>query len=485
MAKVSKNIKKFRTEARLTQDALAEKINVTRQTVSSWETGRTQPDFEMLELLSSALGASIEELIYGERHKVGLEPEKTDTRKIINIILASVGSLLTVIGLIIMFIVIWEEMPPWVLPTLMYVPLFAGVCVAAFAKAKKSNSVPWCESASVAWIAGLIATVTLIVTNADTIARNFDTGFILSAVTLLILPVAFIMQTFTGIAAFSASAVSWSSFMLTAKENLPVWLVGTVLLLACGFAYTAFINRNDVRRKFSFIVNILSSAFCVGYTCAYFSKNPLTASVCFVATFLIAVYATDKGDVSVYPFRFVTVPLLIFFSTFICYGLHVFCDGSGTITFAEPLPWVMLVMLAAGIYFGRHSLGKNALKITFCTSSLVSVFTQLAYTYADELPYTNDGNLKYFLFDLLIATAMVAAVASATVTIIKGVKTAKMSTLNLGLVSLFAVVLAALVRMDFDLIVYGIVFVIMGTVLLVINSRMSKKFKAKEDERNV
>lgn len=39
MAKVAKNIKKFRTENKLTQDALAEKINVTRQTVSSWENG--------------------------------------------------------------------------------------------------------------------------------------------------------------------------------------------------------------------------------------------------------------------------------------------------------------------------------------------------------------------------------------------------------------------------------------------------------------
>lgn len=39
VAKVSKNIKKLRTDNGLTQDALAEKINVTRQTVSSWENG--------------------------------------------------------------------------------------------------------------------------------------------------------------------------------------------------------------------------------------------------------------------------------------------------------------------------------------------------------------------------------------------------------------------------------------------------------------
>ena len=61
MAKVSKNIKKFRTDNGLTQDALAEKINVTRQTVSSWENGRTQPDIEMLEILSQVFSVGIEE----------------------------------------------------------------------------------------------------------------------------------------------------------------------------------------------------------------------------------------------------------------------------------------------------------------------------------------------------------------------------------------------------------------------------------------
>ena len=73
MAKVSKNIKKFRTDNGLTQDALAEKINVTRQTVSSWENGRTQPDIEMLEILSQVFSVGIEELIYGEKNKVEVD----------------------------------------------------------------------------------------------------------------------------------------------------------------------------------------------------------------------------------------------------------------------------------------------------------------------------------------------------------------------------------------------------------------------------
>ena len=81
MAKVSKNIKKLRTDKKLTQDALAEKINVTRQTISSWENGRTQPDIDMLELLSSALEVGIEEIIYGEKRNIGLEPPENDKRK--------------------------------------------------------------------------------------------------------------------------------------------------------------------------------------------------------------------------------------------------------------------------------------------------------------------------------------------------------------------------------------------------------------------
>ena len=46
--KISKNIKKLRAEQGLTQDTLAERINVTRQAISSWETCRTQPDAQML-----------------------------------------------------------------------------------------------------------------------------------------------------------------------------------------------------------------------------------------------------------------------------------------------------------------------------------------------------------------------------------------------------------------------------------------------------
>ena len=70
MRKFAENLKARRTALGLTQEALAEKIHVTRQAVSNWETGKTQPDLEMLALLSWALEVDVSTLL-GDRLRPG------------------------------------------------------------------------------------------------------------------------------------------------------------------------------------------------------------------------------------------------------------------------------------------------------------------------------------------------------------------------------------------------------------------------------
>ena len=53
----------LRTKHGLSQDALAEKIFVTRQAVSRWETGETVPNTETLKLLSRLYDVSINTLL--------------------------------------------------------------------------------------------------------------------------------------------------------------------------------------------------------------------------------------------------------------------------------------------------------------------------------------------------------------------------------------------------------------------------------------
>lgn len=67
MNAVARNLKRLRKQTGLTQEELAEKLHVTRQAVSSWETARTQPDIETLTALAEALGTDVNELIYGPR----------------------------------------------------------------------------------------------------------------------------------------------------------------------------------------------------------------------------------------------------------------------------------------------------------------------------------------------------------------------------------------------------------------------------------
>lgn len=70
-------ISRERKKAGLSQEALAEQLHVTRQTISNWESGKSLPDIESLKTLAQALNVPIERLIY-ERQTVQ-EKQPPDT----------------------------------------------------------------------------------------------------------------------------------------------------------------------------------------------------------------------------------------------------------------------------------------------------------------------------------------------------------------------------------------------------------------------
>ncbi|MBR4503312.1 MAG: helix-turn-helix domain-containing protein [Clostridia bacterium] len=60
-------LKKLREDHHLTQEQLAERVMVTRQAVSRWETGETQPNTETLKLLSREFNVTINTLLGSPR----------------------------------------------------------------------------------------------------------------------------------------------------------------------------------------------------------------------------------------------------------------------------------------------------------------------------------------------------------------------------------------------------------------------------------
>ena len=63
-------IKELREKRGLTQEQLAERVTVTRQAVSRWETGETIPNTETLKLLSKEFGVSINTLLGSPRQLI-------------------------------------------------------------------------------------------------------------------------------------------------------------------------------------------------------------------------------------------------------------------------------------------------------------------------------------------------------------------------------------------------------------------------------
>ena len=63
---LSKTIKRLRTEKGWSQETLAEKAYVSRQTISNWENDKNYPDVHSLLILSDLFGVSLDELIKGD-----------------------------------------------------------------------------------------------------------------------------------------------------------------------------------------------------------------------------------------------------------------------------------------------------------------------------------------------------------------------------------------------------------------------------------
>ena len=60
-------LRNLREKNHLTQDQMAERVMVTRQAVSRWETGETRPNTETLKLLSREFDVSINTLLGSPR----------------------------------------------------------------------------------------------------------------------------------------------------------------------------------------------------------------------------------------------------------------------------------------------------------------------------------------------------------------------------------------------------------------------------------
>ncbi len=74
---VGKLIRTMREQAQMSQDDLAQRIYVSRQTISSWENGKTYPDLKSLLLLSDVFDATVDEIVGKDVERMGKSIEES------------------------------------------------------------------------------------------------------------------------------------------------------------------------------------------------------------------------------------------------------------------------------------------------------------------------------------------------------------------------------------------------------------------------
>lgn len=77
--KIGTFLKELRNGKRLTQDQLAEKLGVSRRTVSRWETGSNMPDLDILIEMADYYEVDLRELLDGERKSGKMDKELEET----------------------------------------------------------------------------------------------------------------------------------------------------------------------------------------------------------------------------------------------------------------------------------------------------------------------------------------------------------------------------------------------------------------------
>lgn len=116
---LAKRIAACRKQAGLSQEKLAERMGVSRQTISRWETGEARPDLEKFEQLCGVFSVSADALLFGTQSPA--QPDdgeqsrraKARFRMAASVVLAAAGVLLVAAALLFALIESQQPYQSW------------------------------------------------------------------------------------------------------------------------------------------------------------------------------------------------------------------------------------------------------------------------------------------------------------------------------------------------------------------------------------
>lgn len=147
-------IKEHRTQLGMSQDELAARVYVSRQTISNWECDKTYPDVQSLLLLSNVFGTTVDALIKGDVETM----EKilnNDVRRLG--VLSAWMTVLLIAAVVLLFCTAWQYFDGWgthIVPTAVMTGVAYGaamVIAVLIERIKKRNDLVTYQEISAFW----------------------------------------------------------------------------------------------------------------------------------------------------------------------------------------------------------------------------------------------------------------------------------------------------------------------------------------------
>lgn len=479
MSKVSKNLKKIRTEKKLTQDALAEKLHVTRQAISNWENDKTKPDIEALEMLAEVLEVDIEELIYGEKREAIISQDKTKQKTRIKVTLAVVGSIFVASGLAILFFGFWQDFSISLQTVFSIIPMLAGQAVALYTYLKKKDSPSWRESAGIMWTIGTVATIAL-VDAVHSISWSYTDYLVIDSV--LLIPILFIFSSMVPLAFYY--------YMTVHIATVGSWqnLLFSLLLFATGVLYTYYLSRDkdDVRGKIAQWITMIASIpqvavlIIAGYRVGVLADSTSVIFAGLLSYFLCVYILSMENTVVTSPFR--PISAIGICGTMLALSMGALFDYP-YIREQDLIGLVVSIVLYIAIplivvVVKREDFEDEPFKIAKIVVPFVMIALVFIYAFIENSLDATGDDIVYYIGATL-------SIAFGGMVVYQGVKEIKILTINLGLVTVFAQLLGIYFNAgNNNIFTFGTLLVVFGGAIIFVNWKMLSIKKSRQEQLN-
>ncbi len=232
---VGNQIRERRQALGISQEELAQRLYVSRVTVSHWETGRTLPDVQSVLLLANLFGTTVDELVRGDVDEMREMVEKNEQqRKAFAIALGAVE--VTVIAVLAFMATAGRDYLDSALRLLLAVLVLASAVVVLVARRQEGG----CDARSAAELLGAAsgdpveAAWESASANAMRLVLQVFVGLAVGIGVLVLGGLLFDVRDFTGLAAAVGVAAALAAARMLGRYARPVWtalwVVGAVAL---------------------------------------------------------------------------------------------------------------------------------------------------------------------------------------------------------------------------------------------------------------